>query len=207
MSARSGHQRHTVPAPPATSRPATPVTMRAPANPSAMRWRTASAEHRRADHRDDGQRGVRGGGDRDGLEQLLADPGQAGGQRLVLRLEGVPLPAGTRESVAPSSTPSSSSVLVTSSRTPLALCNSYPMPGSSPVEPPPLEFVVEQLDDVVNEGLDRHRCRIHLRNEVFSTYDRNRATSRKRHLPIAGALVRPVGIWNIFVRQCRGDLE
>src|SRR5262249_12874801 len=53
-------------------------------------------------------------------------------------------------------------------------------PGLEPVGAPALEFVVQQLDDVVEENLDRHGCRVDLRNEVFSTYDRNRATSRKR---------------------------
>ena len=44
---------------------------------------------------------------------------------------------------------------------------------------PPLELIVEQLDDVVDEYLDRHRCRVNLRDKVFATYDRNCATRRK----------------------------
>ena len=51
--------------------------------------------------------------------------------------------------------------------------------GLQPGETATLELVVEQLDDVVDENLDRHRCRVHLRDEVFATYDRNRASGRK----------------------------
>ena len=79
--------------------------------------------------------------------------------------------------------------------------------GLQPGEAPALEFVVKQLHDVVEEGLDRHRSRIYLRNQVFSTYDRNRATGRKRYLPTTRSLARPVGIWNVFVSQCRSDFE
>ena len=43
----------------------------------------------------------------------------------------------------------------------------------------PFEFVIEQLDDVVDEDLDRHRRRINLRDKMFATYDRNCATRRK----------------------------
>ena len=51
----------------------------------------SESEHRQRDHPQHRHRGVCGGLGRDRREQPLARPGQPGGQRLVLRLEGFAL--------------------------------------------------------------------------------------------------------------------
>src|SRR6185312_510836 len=122
---------------------------------------------------------MRGGLDRDRLEQLLADPGQSGGQRLVLRLEGFALLRGHQGERG----------AVLDAEFVERLCDVQPhpvgpvqlVPGArlQAAETAALELVVEELDDVVKENLDWHGCGVDLRNQVLTTYDRNRATGRK----------------------------
>ncbi len=135
MSRRPGHHRHTVAAPPAINRPAAPLTIvgiRASVetrcrttNPNTVRVAIArmTSAVRAAVCR------VTGSNRAFPTRARPVDSDSYCGSK------DSPATAGTRVSVAPSSTPSSSRVLVTSSRTPLALCSSYPMPDSSPANP------------------------------------------------------------------------
>src|SRR5271154_3111 len=136
-------------------------------------------QHRRRDHGQDGQRGVRRGGGGDRFEQFLTHPGQAGGQRLVLRLKRVALDRGhqhQRGAVFDAEFVESFGDVESHA---VGFVQFVADTGFESGQASSFQFIVEQLDDVVDENLDRHRRRVHLRDKVFATYHRNCATRRE----------------------------
>ncbi len=178
-SARCGHHRPTTAAPPMASRPSTPVTMLGTIESLAMRLRRANASTaaeiiaRMASEVCAAVAAVTGSNSR------LADPGQPGGQRLVLRLEGIALDRGhqhQRGAVFDAEFVESFGDVEPHA---VGLVQFVADAGFQSGQAAPFELIVEQFDDVVDEHLDRHRRRVHLRDKVFATYHCNCATRRE----------------------------
>ncbi|PQM49590.1 hypothetical protein C1Y40_00177 [Mycobacterium talmoniae] len=138
------------------------------------------SQQRRGGHREDRHRGVGGGLGGDGFTQPLADPGQPGGQRLVLGFERFPVDGGRQHQGVAVFDAQIVEGLGDVESDPVGLVQFVADIGIQPTQPAPGQLVVEQLDDVVDERLDRHRRRVHLRDQVRPAHHRDRAARRKR---------------------------
>ena len=178
-SLRCGHHRATAPAPPMASRPAAPVTMLGTSESPAERLRRASPSTtaeiiaRMASAVCVAVTAVTGW---NSFLPIRASPVD---KRLVLRLERVAVDYRSQHQRGAVFDAEFVEGLGDVQPHTVGFVQFVADSGFQPGHASALEFVIEHLDDVVDEHLHRHRCRIHLRDKVFATYHRNCAARRK----------------------------
>ena len=139
-------------------------------------------DDRQNDHAQYRHRSTGGGLRRHRREKRLADPGQGGGQRLVLRFKGVALlrrDEHERGPVFDAKFVERLGDIEPGSVRPVQLVGDIGINASTPRR---FQIIGEQFDNAVDEDLDRYRGRVDLRDQVFTADDRHRATGRKGYL-------------------------